>query len=251
MSKYEKIKINEFNENYSHINLSSTINENNNNDNNNNNIKTITKSDSSKLNLNEISTTKIDYRHCKSYPIKEIIPLQLLKNEELYWLVTYDKLIKTKKILKILNLEKNNYSEKNIKIKCMKIEDFEIFFVKGFNKPFVRPNKESFILAKLYLLSIKDINKILNYINKTKEKVKIDNFINLEVINTEYNFSQYMNIENRNNDEDISYPYCYLYYIGNFMNKSMILITNTFNHIHNEMNNNEYSLIYSLPSSKR
>ena len=251
MSKYEKIKINEFNENYSHINLSSTINENNNNDNNNNNIKTITKSDSSKLNLNEISTTKIDYRHCKSYPIKEIIPLQLLKNEELYWLVTYDKLIKTKKILKILNLEKNNYSEKNIKIKCMKIEDFEIFFVKGFNKPFVRPNKESFILAKLYLLSIKDINKILNYINKTKEKVKIDNFINLEVINTEYNYSQYMNIENRNNDEDISYPYCYLYYIGNFMNKSMILITNTFNHIHNDINNNENSLIYSLPSSKR
>jgi hypothetical protein len=47
MSKYEKIKINEFNENYSHINLSSTINKNNNNDNNNNNhIKTITKSGS-------------------------------------------------------------------------------------------------------------------------------------------------------------------------------------------------------------
>ena len=64
MSKYEKIKINEFNENYSHINLSSTINENNNNDNVNYHIKTITKSDSSKLNSNEISTTKIDYRHC-------------------------------------------------------------------------------------------------------------------------------------------------------------------------------------------
>jgi hypothetical protein len=43
------------------------------------------------------STSKIDYRHFKKYPLKEIFPLKLLEEEmdKLYWLVTYDKLIKS------------------------------------------------------------------------------------------------------------------------------------------------------------
>ena len=108
--------------------------------------------DNSEIISDEKATSKIDYRHYKTYPIKEILPMQKLESEfdKYYWLVTYDKLIKTKKILKILNLkiEINGgdiYTEKNLKIRNIKIKNFEIFFVKGFDKPFVRPQKNSFI----------------------------------------------------------------------------------------------------------
>ena len=72
---------------------------------NNNDFKKLT---IQKKNLNkEKSTIKIDYRHHKIYPIEEILPFSiqnLEKREKEYcWLVTYDKLMKSKKILKILN----------------------------------------------------------------------------------------------------------------------------------------------------
>ena len=205
------------------------------------------------------ATSKIDYRHYKSYPIEEIIPIQQLDNNsniKLYWFVAYDKLIKSKKIIKILNDEiKDNekpiYTENNLKIKYLKIEDFEIFFVKGFNKPFVRPNKESFILAKLYLLSVKEINKILNYLNKTKNKVNIDKYMNSDETNSEYPICEYLDINQKLKDDIISYPYCYLYNIGKYMNISMILITNSFNYINKGANNFNEFLIYSLPSSRK
>ena len=207
---------------------------------------------------NETATSKIDYRHYKLYPIEEIVPIQNFDKDisNLYWFVAYDKLIKTKKILKILNYylkpnEKPIYTENNLKIKCIKIEDFELFFVKGFNKPFVRPNKESFILAKLYLLSVKEINVILNYLNKTRDKVDLDNYINLNDVNNENTSCEFLDIRNKLKDDDISYPYCFLYNIGKFMNISMILITNTFNYIDKGINDSDKLLIYSLPSSRK
>ena len=207
---------------------------------------------------NETATSKIDYRHYKLYPIEEIVPIQNFDKDisNLYWFVAYDKLIKTKKILKILNYylkpnEKPIYTENNLKIKCIKIEDFELFFVKGFNKPFVRPNKESFILAKLYLLSVKEINIILNYLNKTRDKVDLDNYINLNDVNNENTSCEFLDIRNKLKDDDISYPYCFLYNIGKFMNISMILITNTFNYIDKGINDSDKLLIYSLPSSRK
>ena len=210
-------------------------------------------------NQHESLTKKIDYRYYKLYPIKEIIHFSLdnveKETNELFWFVAYDNLIKTKKILKILNSdtkgnEKPIYTENNLKIKNMKIQDFQIFFVKGFDKPFIRPNNDSFILTKLYLLSIKEINKILNYINKAKDKVNIDKYINLDTICNENNFWKFINIKHKNEiDDDISYPYCYFYQIGKYMNKSMLLFTNTFNYINEETNNK--SVLYSLPSSKK
>ena len=210
-------------------------------------------------NQHESLTKKIDYRYYKLYPIKEIIHFSLdnveKETNELYWFVAYDNLIKTKKILKILNSdtkgnEKPIYTENNLKIKNMKIQDFQIFFVKGFDKPFIRPNNDSFILTKLYLLSIKEINKILNYINKAKDKVNIDKYINLDTICNENSFWKFINIKHKNEiDDDISYPYCYFYQIGKYMNKSMLLFTNTFNYINEETNNK--SVLYSLPSSKK
>ena len=210
------------------------------------------------INPKEKATSKIDYRHYKTYPIKEIIPLQYLSNNNLdhYWLVTYDKLMKPKKILKILNddiksNEKPIYTENSLKVKFIKIDNFEIFFVKGFDKPFVRPKKDSFILAKLYLLSMKEINKIVNYINKTKEKFTVKEIVNLENTECENNYCELTNIKNTNfKDEDITYPYCQLYYVGKFMNISMLLVTNTFNNLESHENNNK-TLIYTLPSPRK
>ena len=203
-------------------------------------------------------TSKIDYRHYKSYPIEEIIPIQQLDNNniKLYWFVAYDKLIKSKKIIKILNNDINDnekpiYTENYLKVKFLKIEDFEIFFVKGFNKPFVRPNKESFILAKLYLLSVNEINKILNYLNKTNNKFDINEYMHSDDTNIEYPICEYLDINQKLKDNDISYPYCFLYNIGKYMNISMILITNSFNYIDKGTNNLNKLLIYSLPSSRK
>ena len=217
--------------------------------------------DKKELYSEEKSTTKIDYRHYKTYPIKEIFPFSIenlnKESEQHYWLVTYDKLIKSKKILKILNYgikvnKKPIYTESNLKVKYMKIQDYEIFFVKGFDKPFVRPKEDGFILAKLYLLSIKEINKILNYINKTKDKTNIGKYINSSISYSENNICEFININNKIQDEDISYPYCYFYCIGVFMNISMILFTNTFNYLNEEADNNQNKLLlYSLPSSKK
>ena len=217
--------------------------------------------DKKELYSEEKSTTKIDYRHYKTYPIKEIFPFSIenlnKESEQRYWLVTYDKLIKSKKILKILNYgikvnKKPIYTESNLKVKYMKIQDYEIFFVKGFDKPFVRPKEDGFILAKLYLLSIKEINKILNYINKTKDRTNIGKYLNSSIFYSENNICEFININNKIQDEDISYPYCYFYCIGVFMNISMILFTNTFNYLNEEADNNQNkSLLYSLPSSKK
>ena len=208
------------------------------------------------------STSKIDYRHFKKYPLKEIFPLKLLEEEKdkLYWLVTYDKLIKSKNIVKILNYDimdnndKNQikakpiYTESSLKIKTMKIPGFELFFVKGFDKPFVRPswNKNSFILAKLYLLKKKEINKIVNFINRTDDKINIEKYIPV----TKRDIFQYIEIKkNSDINIDINFPYCYIYYLGKYMNISMYLFTNSFNYI--QTYNLNSNIIYSLPSSKK
>ena len=208
------------------------------------------------------STSKIDYRHFKKYPLKEIFPLKLLEEEmdKLYWLVTYDKLIKSKNIVKILNYDimdnndknqikaKPMYTESSLKIKTMKIPGFELFFVKGFDKPFVRPswNKNSFILAKLYLLKKKEINKIVNFINRTDDKINIEKYIPV----TKRDIFQYIEIKkNSDINIDINFPYCYIYYLGKYMNISMYLFTNSFNYI--QTYNLNSNIIYSLPSSKK
>ena len=203
------------------------------------------------------NTSKIDYRHYKNYPINDIFPLKIEnENQKFYWLVTYDKLMKTKNIIKILNHNKCNsknkynskqlYTESNIKSKTMKIPNFELFFVKGFDKPIVRPNKNKFILAKLYLLTKNEINKILNYINRIDDKININKYISM---NKKYSY-HYIKIKNNSDyNKDFNYPYCYIYYLGKFMNISMYLFTNSFNYL--ETYNIKSNLIYSLPNSKK
>ena len=140
------------------------------------------------------------------------------------------------------------YTESNIKSKTMKIPNFELFFVKGFDKPIVRPskNKNSFILAKLYLLTKNEINKILNYINRIDDKININKYITM----TKKYFYHYINIKNNSDyNQDFNYPYCYIYYLGKFMNISMYLFTNSFKYL--ETYNIKSKLIYSLPNSKK
>ena len=152
----------------------------------------IKEADNNKDSIEKNNTSKIDYRHYKYYPIKEIIPIKLEdKTQKIYWFVTYDKLIKTKNIIKILNHKKCKdknienskqiYTESSIKSKTMKIPKFELFFVKGFDKPIVRPskNRNSFILAKLYLLTKSELNKILNYINRIDDTINIGKYISM------------------------------------------------------------------------
>lgn len=208
-------------------------------------------------------TMKKDYRNFREYPITEIIPINKMENEKesLYWLATYDKLMKSKKIIKILNsgsdddddnLNNNKrmlYTEFSLKIKTLKIPQYELFFVKGYDKPFVKYNKNSFILAKLYLLTAKEINKILNYINRTENRISIDNYIFANHKASSYQYIDYKC------DPDINYPYSYICYLGKFMNISMYLFTNLFNYINYDNNeiidNNSGKLIYSLPSAKK
>ena len=209
--------------------------------------------------LNQYKSTFIrDFKSYQNYPINTIFQKKKTDNQKLYWFVAYDKLMKTKNVIKILNYN-NNISEKtksnsmtinselNIKTKTLKIPNFEMFFVKGYDKPFVRPKKNSYIFVNLYLLSKNEINKILNYINRIEDSIDIDIYLS----RIKQNICQYIDFNNNsnNNNSDISYPYCYIYYLGKFMNISMFLFTNTFHYI--KKYNINHKLIYSLPNTKK
>ena len=209
--------------------------------------------------LNQYKSTFIrDFKSYQNYPINTIFQKKKTDNQKLYWFVAYDKLMKTKNVIKILNYN-NNISEKtksnsmtinselNIKTKTLKIPNFEMFFVKGYDKPFVRPKKNSYIFVNLYLLSKNEINKILNYINRIEDTIDIDIYLS----RIKQNICQYIDFNNNSNNtnSDISYPYCYIYYLGKFMNISMFLFTNTFHYI--KKYNINHKLIYSLPNTKK
>ena len=175
------------------------------------------------------TTEKIDYRNFKSYPIKEILPIQKIKNEPLFWLATYDKLIKTKNILKILNYydrekysTRPNYTGSNIKIKNLLIKNFDIFYIENSNKPYINytpNNNNNFILVKLYLLTLKEINLVLNYLNRAKYNLSNNN---LETLQQKGMFTKI----NFNNKQKINYPYNCICYLGKFMNTDIYSFTN-------------------------
>ena len=130
-------------------------------------------------------TNKIDYRY---YPNIPEIEGNVDKNKLLYWLASYNKLMKKTKIMEILSYYSDSLSQKeteifmfedahgdykeeeskerlkqlnekyNFKEKTMVIQGYEIYFVKKHGKPFVRPKKGGKILIKLYLLSLEQIN---------------------------------------------------------------------------------------------
>ena len=185
--------------------------------------------------MNQRSTNKIDYRYVKKCPIKEII--SNYKNEDndinikdkdnqLFWLATYGKLMKTKHLLKIFNYynnkpfenSNNNNSYENLKEKTLIIKDFEIYFYENSNKPFIRYSKGGTIYTKLYLLTLREISFIFSYINRIEYKINYDrlNYLQrkgtFEIIN--------------DNSNGIILPYCLIYCLGKYMNINIYSFSN-------------------------
>ena len=168
------------------------------------------------------STNKIDYRYIKKCPIKEIISPysnevnEVNKENQLFWFATYDKLMKTKYLIKIFNYYNNKPFEShsdlnyNFKEKTLVIKDFEIYFYENSNRPFIRYVKGGTIYSKLYLLTLKQINQIFSYLNRIDYKINYDRLNYLQRKGT-------FEIINDNTNE-VVLPYCLIYCLGKYMN---------------------------------
>ena len=201
---------------------------NNNLSNNSDRIKENKKNENDDKNKKEEVTKKIDYRYYTNYPIKEIFNKNKVncknnnneEEEKLYWLATYDKLMKKQKIIKILNYyyKKNKYKENDIKEKLMQIKDFDIFFPNNSNIPLIQYSKNNLIFVKLYLLTLENINIILSYINRIKININcndIDKMItkgNYQIISDNHNFK-----------------YNIIYFMGTFLNINIYGFSNIYN----------------------
>ena len=201
---------------------------------------------------NEKETEKIDYKYyTKFINIKKIIEYfnkNNISSKNYCWLATYDKLMKRKKLLKILNSSGIKYDENKIFEKCIKIEEFELFYNSCCENPLIRP-ANNFILVKLYLLDNEQINQIFNYLNRSKTKLDISkishNYRNDINNKGKYNilFSNYKN-----------YPYPLLYYLGNYLNINIISFSNFYYKVTNNFNKNFVNKILKnniFPSSKK
>jgi hypothetical protein len=218
-------------------------------------------------------TNKIDYRY---YPKIPEIEGNVDKNKSLYWLATYDKLMKKSKIMKILSYysdslshkeseifviedAKSDYKEEeskqrlkqlnekyNFKEKTMIIQGYEIYFVKKHGKPFVRQKKDGKIFVKLYLLSLEQINKIFSYINRLEYKKYINN---LDV------FKQRNTFKIINNFNKTIYNYTKIFCLGSFMNINIYMFSHSLKNKEVDIDNNDANsanfLINNLPSSNK
>ena len=183
-------------------------------------------------------TAKINYKFDNNnQKTIDISSLQENKNnikEKYYWFAAYDKLIKSKKILKIFSFynlaSKNSIAFGNpnfykdfekIKEKKLEIKNYEIFFMKNMNaKPFIRRREGKIIYVKLYLLTLKQINMIFSYLNK----IEFDNYFKeMDNIIEKDKFINILREENKN----INYPY--ILCLGSFMNIGIYTFSNLIN----------------------
>ena len=216
---------------------------------------------SNSINQKIIETTKkIDYRFFKYYPIKNIfsyIKNDNDNNKEYYWLATYDKLIKKKKIFKIFSFYNiatrdsialgnegvfNDFM--NIKEKKMIIKDYELYFIEKFNKPFIRKCEGKYIYTKLYLLSLKQINMIFSYLNRIEYNSYISNLNNIFEKNT---YKKISDLENNKDCKDINYSA--IYCLGNYMNIKILGFSRIENE--NEIKDNYNIGVDNYPNSKK
>ena len=199
---------------------------------------------------NEESTKKIDYRFYTNYPIFIINNNVKSKEEEKnkYWLAVYDKLMNRKKILKILNYYdkeinhndiNNNINEESIKEQLLIIKDFDIYFMKQSNKPFIKYIKGNCIFTKLYLLTVDQINLVLNYINRYKLSFTKND---IKMLNIKGNYQKL-------NENYKNFPYNMIYHMGNYMNISIYGFSNY--HIQNNNISSYNYLNQKFPSSKK
>ena len=219
-------------------------------------------------------TNKIDYRYFPKIPE---IEGKVDKNKSLFWLATYDKLMKKSKIVKILSYYTDSLSQRdseifviedahsdykeeeskerlkklnekyNFKEKTMVIQGYEIYFVKKHSKPFVRQKKGGKIFIKLYLLSLEQINQIFSYINRLEYKKYIDD-LNL--------FKQKNSFRIINNFNKTIYNYTKIFCLGTFMNTNIYMFSHTLkNKDLSEYENNDFYnanyLVNNLPSCNK
>ena len=203
----------------------------------------------------EDNTNRIDYRY---YP--KIPEIESTKENNYFWLATYDKLMKKSKIVKILNYytesssnkkkeifinDKNEKDENNInynfKEKSLVIEGYEIYFLKKFDRPFVKPKKGGNIFVKLFLLNIEQINKIFSYINRLEYKRYINNLGSIKEKN-------YFKIISKSNKS--IYNYSTLFCIGSFVNINIFLLSHI-KKIKKNKNNKPKISMNDLPSSNK
>ena len=222
--------------------------------NNNNNIKE-NRIKINQSNNNEEKTKKIDYRFYSQFSFKfggGTTTKNKEKESNKYWLAVYDKLMKTKKILKILSYyekEKNkidkminnniNNKQENIKEQLLIIKDFDIYFMKPLNRPFIKYVKGNCIFTKIYLLTFEQIIFILNYINRYKLAIspKISNLL-LEK-------GSYQKI----NETYKNFPYNLIYGMGSYMNINIIGFSNY--NIQDQNNLSCNSLNQNYPNSRK
>ena len=219
-------------------------------------------------------TNKIDYRY---YPKIPEIESNLDKNKSLFWLATYDKLMKKSKIVKILSYYSDSLSQKDSEIfviedahsdykeeeskeiqkklnekykfkeKTMVIQGYEIYFIKKHCKPFVKQKRGGKIFIKLYLLSLEQINQIFSYINRLEYKKYIDNL---------NSFRQKNSFRIINNCNKTIYNYTKIFCLGTFMNTNIYMLSHTIkNKERNEYENNDFYssnyLLNNLPSCNK
>ena len=185
------------------------------------------------INNNEEKTKKIDYRFYSQFSFKFGGNESKKKEKEnnKFWLAVYDKLIKTKKILKILsyyekeknkkekniyNNNSNNINQETIKEQLLIIKDFDIYFMRPSNRPFIKYIKGNCIFTKIYLLTFEQIIFILNYINRYQLNIssKISSLL-LEK-------GSYQKI----NETYKNFPYNMIYGMGSYMNINIIGFSN-------------------------
>ena len=195
-----------------------------------------------------IDTEKIDYRYHKNFDTERLKHKDNSKenNKKKYrWLATYDKLMQKNKIIKILNFyskDKNINNNDDIIEKCIKIDDFEIFFNINSDIPYIRPMKNNYILVKLYLLTYDQINLVLSYINRVDKKIIInENLYRNDLIEKGRYEKLFSNVK--------YYPYTLMYYLGNYMNYNIISFSNIFYNDKTWIYNN-YNSPQNHPSSK-
>ena len=204
---------------------------------------------------NEEKTKKIDYRFYSQFSFKfggrDVVKNKEKENNK-YWLAVYDKLMKTKKILKILSyyekeknkidkmINNNNINrQENIKEQLLIIKDFDIYFMKPLNRPFIKYVKGNCIFTKIYLLTFEQIIFILNYINRYKLAIssKISNLL-LEK-------GSYQKI----NETYKNFPYNLIYGMGSYMNINIIGFSNY--NIQDQNNLSCNSLNQNYPNSRK
>ena len=223
----------------------------------NNNINKKTNVQKKENDSDEDNTNRIDYRY---YP--KIPEIESNKENDYFWLATYDKLMKKSKIIKILNyytefsakkkseIYINDESEQkadnninyNFKEKALVIEGYEIYFLKKFDRPFIRPKKGGNIFIKLYLLNMEQINKIFSYINRLEFKPYINNLCYIK----EKNYYKIISKSNKS-----MYNYSTIFCIGSFVNISIFLFSHIKKNKNKNKNNKSKFNIDDLPSSNK